>query len=89
MSLAAPSFDVELDYFINNQEDLVRRHAGKLLVLVGESVEGVYDSVREARVDGDERFGAGHFMIQPCEPGRGAYTVFVRPPSFLGARSTS
>jgi hypothetical protein len=70
-------FDRELKYFIAHQEELVEQHRGKILVLRGESVEGVYDSPLQAYLSAQERFEIGTFMIQPCEPGARAYSVTV------------
>lgn len=68
-------FETELRYFIDNQEQFVREHAGKVLVLRGENVEGIYLSSLEAYLEAQKRFPTGTFMIQPCESGPGAYTV--------------
>ena len=70
-------FDRELAYFIAHQNELVARYPGKVLVLRGETIEGAYHSVLEAYLDAQQRFPVGTFMIQPCEPGVGAYTVMI------------
>lgn len=68
-------FERELNYFIAHQEELVAKHRGKVLVLCGEAVEGVYLSALDAYQDAQVRFAPGAYMIQPCEPGPSAYTV--------------
>jgi hypothetical protein len=68
-------FDKELQYFIEHQDQFVREYAGKVLVIRGESVEGVYASALEAYLEAQTKFPMGTFMIQPCEAGPGAYTV--------------
>ena len=70
-------FDRELKYFIAHQEELVAKHRGKVLVLRGETVEGAYDSALEAYQVAQGQFPVGTFMIQPCQPGPGAYTVTI------------
>ena len=70
-------FDKELAFFIAHQDELVAQHPGKVLVLRGEAVEGAYHSAIEAYIDAQKRFPLGTFMIQPCEPGVGAYTVMI------------
>ena len=70
-------FELELNYFIANQEELVAKYGGKTLVLRGESVEGAYDSALEAYRSAQKRFPVGTFMIQPCEPGPSAYSVTI------------
>lgn len=68
-------FDRELEYFIAHQDDLVARHGGKTIVLVGSEVVGVYDSPLQAYLEEAKRRALGTFMIQRCEPGPDAYTV--------------
>ena len=70
-------FQEELEFFIANQADLVDKYRGKVLVLRGSSVMGVYDSTLEAYLRGQEQCGPGAFMLQPCEPGPDAYSVNV------------
>ena len=70
-------FEKELQYFINNQDGLVKKHSGKTLVLKGESVVGVYDSPLDAYLDAEKKYGRGSYMIQPCVEGADAYTVTI------------
>ena len=70
-------FETELAFFIAHQDQLVAEHPGKILVLRGESVEGVYGTALEAYLDAKAKFQLGTFMIQPCSPGPGAYTVSI------------
>lgn len=80
---AAVMFETELAYFIAHQEELVALHAGKTLLLRGASVVGAYDSPLAAYLDGQRKFAAGTFMIQPCEPGPSAYTVAINSSATL------
>ena len=68
-------FEEELKYFISNQDDLVKKYRGKILVLKGKEVLGAYSSPMEAFVAAQKDHKLGTFMIQPCEPGPEAYTV--------------
>ena len=70
-------FDKELKYFIKNQSKLVQQHGGKVLVLKGASVVGVYPDPLSAYTDSKEKFEPGSFMIQRCVPGSDAYTVSI------------
>lgn len=70
-------FDKELAYFIAHQAELVAEHRGKVLVIRGERIEGAYPSALHAYLAAQERFPPGTFMVQPCEPGPGAYTVMI------------
>lgn len=67
----------ELQYFIDNQEALLKRYEGKVLVIKSQAVIGEYDSVIEAYLEVQETHELGTFLIQKCEPGPGAYTVTV------------
>ncbi len=77
-------FDTELKYFIDNQNSLVKKYGGKVLVLRGEAVAGVYDDELSAYLDSKSKYEAGTFMIQPCAAGRDAYTMTISPASVLG-----
>lgn len=68
-------FNTELAYFIENQDNLVAKHEGQFLLIVGKAVVGAYPSALAAYLAGEARFERGTFMIQPCEPGPSAYTV--------------
>jgi hypothetical protein len=70
-------FDTELKFFITHQDELVAQHDGKVLVIRGEQVEGVYNSPLEAYLEAEKKFRPGTFMIQPCAPGPEAYTVTI------------
>lgn len=72
-------FETELAYFKQRQEALVARYRGTSLVLRGKKVIGAYPSPLAAYQAAVERFEPGTFMIQPCEPGPGAYTVTLAP----------
>lgn len=64
----------EFKYFKDHQEELVKKHEGKYLVIVGEEVVGVYDAEIDAYVEAKKRYKPGTFLIQHCLPGESAYT---------------
>ena len=68
-------FERELQYFKDNQAELVSRYNGQILVLMGDKVVGVYPSALQAYLDASEKYKPGSYMIQKCEPGEDAYTV--------------
>jgi hypothetical protein len=70
-------FEEELKFFISNQDDLVKKYRGKVLVLKGKTVLGAYSSPLEAYIEAQKEHKIGTFMIQPCEPGVDAYTVSI------------
>jgi len=71
------AFQQELDYFMAHQDELVRAHRGKVLVIQGTQVLGVYSSLLEAYIEAQKSYELGSFMIQRCEPGPGAFTATV------------
>lgn len=77
------SFDKELQFFINNQEALVKLYPDKVLVLRGQEVVGVYDTPLEAYLRAQEKYKLGTFMLQPCLPGPQAYTATISTPQVL------
>jgi hypothetical protein len=70
-------FETELRFFITHQDELVRQFQGKVLILKDEEVAGAYDSPLGAFLAAEQRFEPGTYMLQPCEPGPGAYTVML------------
>lgn len=70
-------FREELNYFIEHQDELVAQHRGKVLILVGQHVVGVHDTVLEAYLEAGKTHEPGTFMIQQCEPGEQAYTATI------------
>jgi hypothetical protein len=79
----------ELQFFIDNQERLVKEHRGKTLVIRGEEVVGVYDSPLEAYLDSMKKYEPGTFMIQPCAEGTDAYTVTITSHELFGGAALS
>lgn len=64
----------QLEYFIANQDDLVRRYKGKVLVIKDKTVVGSYPSDWDAYQDAMKKYEPGTFLIQKCVAGQHAYT---------------
>ena len=64
----------EFKYFKDHQEELVKKHEGKYLVIVGEEVVGAYDLEIDAYTEAKKHYKPGTFLIQHCLPGENAYT---------------
>jgi hypothetical protein len=62
-------FSEELDFFISHQNELVREHRGKVLVIKGQKVIGAYPNALAACFEAQKEHVIGTFMLQPCEPG--------------------
>jgi hypothetical protein len=67
----------ELEFFIANQDRLVKEHRGKVLVIKDQQVVGVYNTALDAYKDASKKYEPGTFMIQPCNEGTDAYTVTI------------
>jgi len=70
-------FSTELEYFIANQDEFVKKYRGKVLAIKGARVLGAYRTALEAYTATLAKHEPGSFMLQPCEPGPGAYTVTI------------
>ncbi len=75
-------FTQELEYFIANQAELVSKFGGKIVVIKGEELIGVYDNLLEAYRETQKVYQPGTLMLQPCLPGSDAYTVVIVSPVF-------
>lgn len=70
-------FKEEFEFFIRNQERLVKAHEGKVLAIKGHEVLGVYDTPLEAYLATQRDHPLGSFMLQTCSPGPEAYTMSI------------
>ena len=64
----------EFQFYLNNQDRLVKEYNGKYIVVKGEDVLGAYISEAEAFFETSKQHEAGTFLIQLCQPGDEAYT---------------
>jgi hypothetical protein len=64
----------EFDYYLAHQDELVRQHSGKFLVIKDEQVAGVFDDELEAYKWATENYELGSFLLQFCTPGDEAYS---------------
>jgi hypothetical protein len=78
--------DKELEYFIAHQDELVAKYRDKTLVIKGSKVVEVCDSPLAAYVKASKKYEPGTFMIQPCSPGPGAYTVSISTQGIFAER---
>ena len=66
--------DKEFKYFLDNQDELVRKYKGKYIVIIGEEVVGTYSSELDAYNESVKKYELGTFLIQQCLPGVDTYT---------------
>ena len=56
-------FQEELKFFKDNQEKLVEKYGGKILVIEGNEVVGVYLTPMDAYKEAIKKYELGSFMI--------------------------
>ncbi|MEY2169573.1 MULTISPECIES: DUF5678 domain-containing protein [unclassified Rhodanobacter] len=59
----------DFDYFIAHQRELVKEYDGKVVVISGQKVVGIYDDVIKATTSASEKYGYGNFLVQQVRPG--------------------
>lgn len=64
----------EFQYYLDHQKELVDKYSGKILVIVGEEVVGVYEDQAKAYLETIQTHKPGTFLIQRCSPGDKDYT---------------
>ena len=64
----------EFQYFIDNQNALLKKYNGRFIAIVGEQVVGDYDSFDQAIDETMKEHELGTFLIQECTEGEKAYT---------------
>lgn len=68
------NLEKEFEYYIANQEELVKTYNNKFLVIKDQKVVGSFDTSSEAYASGSEKFEVGSFLIQFCSAGKSSYT---------------
>lgn len=66
--------DKEFKYYLDHQDEFVKKYAGKYLVIIAEKIVGVYNTDKEAYFDSELKYDLGTFLIQLCEKGDNSYT---------------
>jgi hypothetical protein len=56
-------------WYLDHQDELVKKYDGKHLVIVDKKIVGDYDTRIDAYYAGAENYGLGNFSIQRCSPG--------------------
>lgn len=64
----------EFQYYLDHQNELVEKYNGKVLVIIGEDIVGVYVDELQAYFDSISKYKQGTFLIQKCTPGDESYT---------------
>lgn len=64
----------EFQYYLDNQDELLKKYSGKIIVIIGEEIIGEYDTEVDALVETRKNHELGTFLIQKCSPGNNDYT---------------
>ena len=69
------ALEKEFNWYLANQDELVKKYNGRFLVIVEEDVVGDYESHEQAYFVSLEKYILGSFLIQECSEGDEAYTI--------------
>lgn len=64
----------EFEWYLANQNELVKKYNGKVLVIKDQTFQGAFNNTTEAYEFGKKNFTLGTFLIQRCSPGTEDYT---------------
>ena len=64
----------EFNFYLEQQEELLKKYQGKYIVIKDRTVIGSYDSELEAIEKTIEKHEMGTFLVQKCESGSDNYT---------------
>jgi hypothetical protein len=64
----------EFQFYLDHQDDLVKQHEGRVVVIKGQKVLSVYDDEAAAILETEKTEELGTFLVQRCTPGDDAYT---------------
>jgi hypothetical protein len=64
----------EYEFYLTNQEELVKKYLNKFLVIKNQKIVGVYDTKQEAYDTSTSSLELGTFLIQHCLPGSLSHT---------------
>jgi hypothetical protein len=67
--------DKEFKYYLDNQDELLKKYNNRFIVIVGGEVVGDYDSMEDAYFESGKKYPLGTFLIQKCSPGDKDYTA--------------
>ena len=64
----------EFEYYLAHQDEMVEQYNGKVVVLKGDTVLGVYDDEIEAIDETIKTYELGTFMVHRVTPGDAGHT---------------
>ena len=69
------SLEKDFQYYLDHQVELAEQYEGKILVIKGEQVIGVYDDEDVAIKTTSEEYELGTFLVQECSADPDSTTV--------------
>jgi len=64
----------EFEYYLAHQDEMVAKYNGKIIVISGHNVIGVYDDDLTALTETQKTHKPGTFIVQRVTPGKSGYT---------------
>lgn len=64
----------EFQYYLDHQDELVKKYNRRVIVIKDEEVIGDYDSDIEAIIETEKKHALGTFLVQLCSEGTADYT---------------
>lgn len=71
-----------LDWYIENQQDLSAKYNGKILLIVDQGLIEAFDSMEHAYEAAVNSYAPGTFTLQPCSPDSDSYTLTLYSPAY-------
>ena len=69
------ALEKEFQYYLDHQDELVVQYEGKVVVIKGEEVIGIFDDEVKAVLETSKTHPRGSFLVQRCTPGTESYTA--------------
>ena len=64
----------EFKYYLDNQDELVKKYNNHVLVIIDNNVVAYYDDFEEAVLESAKQYKVGTFLVQKCTAGNKDYT---------------
>jgi len=64
----------EFDYYLKNQNELLKKYNNRFVVVIGNNVVDSYTTLEQALEQTAKKYELGTFLIQECTEGDRAYT---------------
>ncbi len=65
----------EFKWYLDNQNDLVKKYNGKIIVIKDCEVIGTFDEIGTAVEETSKTYDMGTFLVQKCSSGEEDYTA--------------